>query len=63
MNLPEGLVQDPHTGIISGNIQKAGEYEVKLCAENGGGKATRFLKIVVGGPSCVNTPDGLEQLE
>ena len=28
-NLPEGLVQDRHTGIISGNIQKAGEYMVK----------------------------------
>jgi len=57
-NLPEGLVQDQHTGIISGNIKKAGEYIVKLSAENTEGKATRLLKIVVGGRLALTPPMG-----
>ena len=56
-NLPVGLVQDQHTGIISGNIKKAGEYIVKLSVENTKGKATRF-KIVVGGRLALTPPMG-----
>jgi alpha-galactosidase len=46
-NLPQGLMLDKQTGIISGKIKKAGEYLVKQKAENSRGKATRVLKIVV----------------
>ncbi len=57
-NLPEGLMLDRQTGIISGSIKKAGEYVVKLKAENSRGKATRVLKIVVGGRLALTPPMG-----
>jgi len=47
-NLPEGLSLDPETGIITGRIRKAGEYNITLTAENSLGKDTNSLKIVTG---------------
>jgi len=37
--LPKGLKVDPKTGIITGSISKAGEYQVTLTAENAKGLA------------------------
>jgi len=47
-HLPAGLVLDEKTGIITGKIDKAGEYVVTLGAKNKKGSAKRDLKIVVG---------------
>ena len=46
--LPEGLVCDKETGIITGKIDKAGEYRTMLRASNSEGKAERELRIVCG---------------
>jgi len=47
-NLPKGLKLDPATGLITGTIQKKGEYVVTLKASNSLGTTGRELKIVCG---------------
>ncbi|WP_433903505.1 NPCBM/NEW2 domain-containing protein [Sphingobacterium puteale] len=47
-NLPKGLTLDSITGIIRGNIEKKGIYEVRLVACNGKGEASKQLRIVCG---------------
>ncbi|MHB1305959.1 MAG: NPCBM/NEW2 domain-containing protein [Limisphaerales bacterium] len=46
--LPEGLVLDPNTGIITGPAPARGKYEVTLRAENRHGTASRVLRVVSG---------------
>jgi alpha-galactosidase len=46
--LPQGLDVDAHSGQITGQLRKPGEYEVTLRAANRLGKAKRKFKIVCG---------------
>jgi len=57
-NLPEGLSLNNSTGIITGNISKAGEYKVVLGATNSTGNVTRDFKIVVGDKLALTPPMG-----
>jgi alpha-galactosidase len=57
-SLPEGLVLDSDTGIITGTIKQPGEYMVKLEAKNQKGETVRDLKIVVGGLLALTPPMG-----
>jgi alpha-galactosidase len=47
-NLPTGLYIDPPTGQISGRLEKAAEFNVRLQASNHLGSASSSLKIVCG---------------
>ena len=57
-NLPSGLSLDASTGIITGNVAKAGEYVVKVSAANAKGKADEDLKIVIGETLCLTPAMG-----
>ena len=57
-NLPAGLSMDPATGLISGKIEKVGEYHVALTASNNSGMASRELRIKVGEDVCLAPPMG-----
>ena len=46
--LPDGLTLDPNTGMITGGLWKAGEYEVTLHAKNALGVTDKKFVIVVG---------------
>lgn len=52
-NLPEGLVIDPVTGIISGTVAKAGVFPVTIIAKNVAGKDQKVLQIAI---AQVSTP-------
>ena len=56
--LPEGLHLDPVSGIISGSIEKAGEYNIVLKAKNGKGKAKANLALKVGDTIALTPPMG-----
>jgi len=47
-DLPEGLKLDPHTGQITGKIEKPGEYIVAFHAKNALGEDMRKFRIVCG---------------
>jgi alpha-galactosidase len=53
--LPAGLELDAQTGIVTGSLDRPGEYEVRLQAHNRLGAAARKLKIVCG-PQIGLTP-------
>ncbi|MDX9973182.1 MAG: NPCBM/NEW2 domain-containing protein, partial [FCB group bacterium] len=55
-NLPEGLGVDANTGIVSGRIAKAGEYDVEVEVSGAKGTAQRALKIVAGERKLALTP-------
>ena len=55
-NLPSGLKLDSKTGIISGSLQKEGEYIVELTVSGVKGVAKRKLKIVGGDHKLALTP-------
>jgi len=57
-DLPEGLKLDAGTGIISGRVDKKGEYAVTLRAKNALGKAKKKFKIVVGDNIALTPPMG-----
>jgi alpha-galactosidase len=57
-NLPEGLKLDADTGIISGRLDKKGEYVVTLRAKNALGKAKRKFRIIVGDKIALTPPMG-----
>lgn len=46
--LPQGLVLNPETGIIRGNMTEAGDYNVKITAKNTKGSITSNLNIKIG---------------
>ncbi len=57
-NLPNGLTLDKITGIITGAIQKPGEYVVTFVAENKHGKSEKEFTIVVGDEIALTPPMG-----
>ncbi|MDP4240649.1 MAG: putative Ig domain-containing protein, partial [Bacteroidota bacterium] len=57
-NLPEGLTLDSSTGIITGKVSKAGEYNVTLIARNAKGENKREFRIVVGDKLALTPPMG-----
>ena len=56
--LPQGLVLDAATGFITGNVKEAGEYTVKLTAENEFGTANSTLTIKIGVLLALTPPMG-----
>ena len=56
--LPQGLFLDENSGIITGKIEKAGEYPVKLITRNSHGITERPFKIVAGGTLALTPPMG-----
>ena len=57
-NLPDGLMLDAKTGIITGVNPPHGEYAVTLRAENALGKAEKKFKIVSGDKLALTPPMG-----
>ena len=47
-NLPQGMYVDESTGVISGTLSAAGEYEMKFIVSNSKGKDERAFTIKVG---------------
>jgi alpha-galactosidase len=56
--LPKGLKLDSASGVISGIVEKAGEYSVRLAAANSLGRTERKLRIVVGKTLALTPPMG-----
>ncbi len=57
-NLPEGLILDEKTGIITGSVEKSGKYEVILTAKNEAGESEKTLEIVIGDKLALTPPMG-----
>ncbi len=57
-DLPAGLVISPETGMITGVLNKKGEYMVKLTVENQLGYDEQSLRIVVGDVISLTPPMG-----
>ncbi len=55
-NLPEGLLLNEDTGIISGKLEKAGDYQVWFTATNEVGSAYSSVKLMVGDRCLALTP-------
>jgi alpha-galactosidase len=55
-NLPEGLVLNPKTGVITGAIAREGRRDVEITVTNARGRATRTLTIVGGKDALALTP-------
>jgi hypothetical protein len=58
VNLPTGLILDQHTGIISGTVNKTGEYKVDLTVKNDAGSDNKELLIVIGDKLALTPPMG-----
>ena len=56
--LPPGLALDPHTGIFTGTLAKAGDYQIEVRAENIAGAAEVEIKIVCGDALALTPPMG-----
>lgn len=56
--MPAGLSLDKNTGIITGKVEKEGEYLVELKAQNSLGSANRNFKIVAGSKLALTPPMG-----
>ena len=57
-SLPKGLEIDPTSGLITGTIEKEGEYTCKVSVTNKEGTAERDLLIKVGEEICLTPPMG-----
>ncbi len=57
-NLPQGLTLDSETGVILGKLDRRGDYELKVTAENAAGKAESTLTIKVGNTIALTPPMG-----
>ena len=57
-DLPEGVSFDAVKGILSGAIEKRGEYTVRFTAKNNKGEAAGSLRIVVGDKIALTPPMG-----
>ena len=55
-NLPDGLVLDAKTGVISGAIAREGRTDVEITVTNARGRSTRALTIVGGKDALALTP-------
>jgi len=58
MNLPEGLIADTKTGIVSGRIKARGSYSLILIAFNKFGKFQKRFTIKVGDKLALTPPMG-----
>jgi alpha-galactosidase len=56
--LPVGLAFDAETGIISGVVEKAGDYKVRVRAKNRTGSAVKELTISIGERLALTPPMG-----
>ncbi len=54
--LPAGLALEPSTGVITGSLEKAGTYKLKLKLKGAHGTATRMLTIIGGEHQLAQTP-------
>jgi alpha-galactosidase len=57
-NLPTGLNLDAARGEITGVVPQAGEFPVKLSAQNARGQAEKVLQIVIGDKIALTPPLG-----
>jgi alpha-galactosidase len=57
-NLPAGLNLDAASGNIMGAVAQAGEFQVKLSAQNARGHAEKALQIVIGDKIALTPPLG-----
>lgn len=57
-NLPAGLNLNPETGIISGTVEKEGNYTITLTAQNKHGKTSQDLVISIGNELTLTPPMG-----
>ncbi len=57
-NLPESLKLDSQTGIITGCLDRSGEYPVILKAKNQQGSSVRSFKIICGDTLALTPPMG-----
>lgn len=55
-SLPPGLKLDPHTGILTGRVAKAGSWRVPITVSNDEGKCSGILEILIGKRCLVPTP-------
>ena len=56
--LPPGATFDSASGVLGGAVSKRGTYPIVFTAENGEGRATRVLKLVVGEKIALTPPMG-----
>ena len=56
--LPEGVVLDPDKGVLSGSVQKAGDYPLVLIARNAKGEARAEFTLKVGAKIALTPPMG-----
>jgi hypothetical protein len=56
--LPDGLSLDSKTGIITGSLNRAGEYTVNVAAKNSTGTAKTEIKILCGDTLALTPPMG-----
>jgi alpha-galactosidase len=56
--LPDGLMLDANTGIITGKVRQRGDYKVTLTARNARGVAERELNIACGDQIALTPPMG-----
>lgn len=56
--LPTGLEIDADSGIITGCIERAGEYRVLISVKNTHGETSRELRIKIGDTICLTPPMG-----
>ena len=57
-NLPQGLIVNAKTGIITGKVAQKGTYSTVLTAKNELGEATKTLKIIIGDTIALTPPIG-----
>src|SRR5215831_15669603 len=57
-SLPRGLQLDPVTGILTGSLPNAGEFQLKVTAQSSAGKATTSIKLVCGNTIALTPPMG-----
>lgn len=57
-NLPQGLVLDQNTGIITGKVTKKGDYKVNLTVTNSQGSDSKDLLVVIGDKLALTPPMG-----
>lgn len=56
--LPKGLTLDRKTGVVSGTVAKAGNYEIKWKASNKAGRGERRMSLKVGDTIALTPPMG-----
>jgi hypothetical protein len=56
--LPDGLSLDSKAGIITGSLDRAGEYTLKVTAKNAAGTAKTEIKIICGDSLALTPPMG-----